>query len=83
MAEVIVRYAYCPEHFDRHLVDENENHIANEQKELYARGFIYLGHLGHGWYRWRVPPHEIELPPDWERLQEARRMALMDDDVDF
>jgi hypothetical protein len=78
---ITVRYGYCPEHAARHIVDEHENHIANDQAEMRARGYFYLRHIGGGWFRWRKPAHEIELPPDWEMMHEARH--LLDDDIDF
>jgi hypothetical protein len=67
MSTITVRYAYCPEHTARHMVDERERHIANDTAEMKAKGFFYLRHIGGGWYSYRAPR---ALPLDWQMTQE-------------
>jgi hypothetical protein len=63
MSEITVRYAFCPKHYDRHMIDEKEKCHGTDPQDLEKRGYRYLRHIGGGWFRYREPqPPRSRLP---------------------
>jgi hypothetical protein len=76
MTTITVRYAFCPKHSDRHMVDEHERHIGNDPHDLTAQGYFFIRHIGGGWYAWREPVTAAALPLDWQMAIEDHNDAL-------
>ena len=81
MSTIIVSYAWCPEHGERHMVDEQERHVANDTDELTDRGFFYVRHIGGGWFSYREPyePQTEALDAYLEARYEEALVAAQDD----
>jgi hypothetical protein len=79
MNRITVRYAYCPEHAARHMVDEREHHVAESPSDMRKLGYYYLRHIGGGWYSYRAPATQ-DLPLDWQMALEEHVHEL---EVDF
>jgi hypothetical protein len=83
MTTVTVRYAYCPDHVARHMVDEHERHVAEGPSEMKTLGYFYLRHIGGGWYEYREPASP-SLPLDWQMaLEDHVHVHVHELEVDF
>jgi hypothetical protein len=84
MNTITVKWQYCLEHFRRHVTDERGQCIAESPDELTRKGYVYLGHIGGGWYRYRAPSQPNPLPLDWQMALDERADTLaMQDEPDF
>jgi len=88
MSTITVRYAYCPDHAARHMIDEHEHHVAADSAEMLRLGYRYLRHVGgalsHGWYAYQEPATPT-LPIDWQMAETTMpdHVHVHDLEVDF
>ena len=83
MNTITVRYTYCQEHCENHMVDERGTCHGESTYQMRAHGYRYIRHIGGGWYQYRAPAEPIPLPLDWEMLLDARTDAQAMSEPDF